>query len=172
MMKSATSPVSPSALTPSTPQTFSPMPSVEPRSGEVGLVSLEKRTQAGNSSLAKTPTRSASGRLGSITRRPWAAPCSLRNTARSAGFWPSAMRFIWPMAMNISSSRWVALVAQSKQGGLLLGSLAVIRSVSCIVRRRCRGGVGMSGAVGCVCSLIFPRRDSCLREHFKGFHRK
>ena len=61
MIRSAVSPGSPSAFSPGTPNNLTPMPSVEPRSGSVGEVSLEKRTQASSALWAKMPTRQASG---------------------------------------------------------------------------------------------------------------
>ena len=117
MMKSATSPVSSIAFLPSMPQTFNPIPSVEPRSGELGVVSLENRIQAGSDCLANTPIFNSAGRLGSISSVPCTTPCILRNTARSAGRWPSVSLLAWTMPTNISSSRRVGSPAQSKHGG-------------------------------------------------------
>ena len=60
-------------------------PQVVFRSAAVGTVSDEKRTQAGYSVPANTPTRSFSGRSGRTVNVAPAIPCGLRNTGRSAG---------------------------------------------------------------------------------------
>src|SRR5665213_4602091 len=108
----------PYAFGPGTPNTLIPIPIVDARSGDVGEVSLAKRTPASSASCWNTPT--LNGRSGRISKRAYATPCSFRNTGRSAGIWPPSMRFRCAMSTNISTSRPVALSEspQPKHGGI------------------------------------------------------
>jgi uncharacterized protein (DUF1684 family) len=58
----------------------------------VGKVSEEKRIQAGYSPPENSPTASSFGKSGRTRNMPWATPCGFRNTGRSAGHWPLAIR--------------------------------------------------------------------------------
>lgn len=96
-----------SSLAPGTPKSLTPTPRVVSRSGRLGTVSLEKRTQAVSPSgrcraNSRNPTRSSSGRSARTVRVPRAVPCGLRKTGRSTGSCPRAMRSPWDRSTNMS----------------------------------------------------------------------
>ena len=113
-MKSAFVP-SPKSFGPFTPNNFKPTPKVECKSGDVGPVSLEKRTAHSYLSSAKIPTLNFLSMSLFTSKWPYAIPCCFLKTALSAGCCPFSILVFCPISTNISLRRCVTIFISPSQ---------------------------------------------------------